>query len=109
MTNFAIICLSVAVGFVALAGIFTISLLTAAKKTEPEPEPLFTAKGTRLGSCLSCGRPVAIRHDGHPYRSHRCRKAEPVVTVSAHDGPTTSSATAFDDPNVTYTGPERVA
>ena len=81
MTNFAIVFLSATVGFVALAGIFTVALHMAAKKPEPEPVPAppVTAKGRPLAHCEACGRTVAVRKgDGMPYQNrHKCELARP--------------------------------
>ena len=123
MTNFAIICLSVAVGFVALAGIYTVSLGRAAKKPEPEPEPVpappVTAKGRPLAHCEACGRTVAVRKgDGMPYQNrHKCELARPAVTRADVDAIGRDFRTAGDDlasvmrdnPPASGSGPERVA
>ena len=72
MTNFAIICLSVAVGFVALGGIFSVSLCRAAAKPVPRPVPAVTAKGRPLEHCAFCGRLVAVRKARGPLRDGFC-------------------------------------
>jgi hypothetical protein len=90
MTNFAIICMSVAVGFVALGGIFTVSLLTAGKKPAPTPPPVVpvTAKGRPLAVCEHCQRTVAVRKgDGMPYAGrHACHKAPETLTEAHAEG-----------------------
>jgi hypothetical protein len=93
--------------FIGLAGLLTLGLIKAAAKPEPNgpgwpaPEPpLCTEKGTPLKACSRCGRPVAIRKDGQPYRSHRCvpvvpqTSIEPGVTVFEGDGITSSDPLA---------------
>ena len=122
MTIFAIICLSVAVGFVALAGIYTVSLGRAAKKPEPEPVvPLapVTAKGRPLAICEACGRTVAVRKgDGMPYQNrHKCELARPAVTRADVDAIGRDFRAVGDDlasvmrdnPPASGSGPERVA
>ena len=119
MTNFAIICVSVAVGFVALGGIYTVSLFRAAAKPVPTPIQPVTAKGRPLAHCEACGRTVAVRKgDGMPYQNrHKCELARPAVTRADVDAIGRDFRTAGDDlasvmrdnPPASGSGPERVA